>query len=170
MWRDSQSPARSPGPALESPSPVSPQEWYPLTPTFSLLGRPPGPSHRHCHPGRGDHETQEAALQHLCHAHQTEPADDQVGYGEILLHEPHGGPGVLHLRQSSNSLSLGWWEWVWADAEGGSGGNGSSRTCPSKHLRAGPYPHPLKESRGAICQPCLPPATEAWGALEELWI
>ena len=54
-----------------------------------------------------DYETQEAALQHLCHAHQTEPADDQVGYGEILLHEPHGGPGVLHLRQSSNSLSLG---------------------------------------------------------------
>uniref|UniRef100_A0A2K6V8F3 Caseinolytic mitochondrial matrix peptidase proteolytic subunit n=1 Tax=Saimiri boliviensis boliviensis TaxID=39432 RepID=A0A2K6V8F3_SAIBB len=23
----------------------------------------PGPSHRHCHPGRGDHETEETALQ-----------------------------------------------------------------------------------------------------------
>ncbi|KAI2588206.1 caseinolytic mitochondrial matrix peptidase proteolytic subunit, partial [Homo sapiens] len=40
-------------------APLAPQLPYHDPPA---LRRRPGPSHRHCHPGRGDHEAQEAAL------------------------------------------------------------------------------------------------------------
>ncbi|MBZ3884920.1 ATP-dependent Clp protease proteolytic subunit, mitochondrial [Sciurus carolinensis] len=48
----------------------------------------PGPSHRHCHPGRGDYEAQETAVQHLCQAHQTEPAGDRVCHGADSYRSP----------------------------------------------------------------------------------
>ncbi|XP_038940263.1 ATP-dependent Clp protease proteolytic subunit, mitochondrial isoform X1 [Rattus norvegicus] len=68
----------------------------------------PGPSHRHRYPGRGDHEAEKAAVQHLCQAHQAEPAGDRVSHGEGPLHEPHGGPRVWHLGQGLGPPASGW--------------------------------------------------------------